>query len=249
MIGAVTPDDLIGAVRASTERFLASVHALGDDELREPAALPGWTRAHVVSHVAANARAYTRLLTWAATGVPAEQYPSREFREREIEIGAQASPERLVADLDVSVGDLDVLAASLAPARWRTDVRAGTWWHPAWHTLVRRWREVEVHHVDLAAGYTPEHWPADYLATELVDTLTAWRADGPAVGVVQTAGPDLAIRVGIGPDAAGRACDVLAWLAGRTPARLPAGVEGLPRPAWPLPMPGAVREPPAPTSS
>jgi maleylpyruvate isomerase len=30
-----------------------------------------------------------------------------------------------------------------------------------------RWREVEVHHVDLGTGYSPEDWPEEYLRREL----------------------------------------------------------------------------------
>jgi maleylpyruvate isomerase len=35
-----------------------------------PSALPGWSRAHVLTHVARNADAMINLLTWARTGRP-----------------------------------------------------------------------------------------------------------------------------------------------------------------------------------
>src|SRR2546421_126788 len=34
-----------------------------------------------------------------------------------------------------------------------------------------RWREVELHHVDLGLGYEPEHWPDEYVRRELEATL------------------------------------------------------------------------------
>ena len=36
--------------------------------------------------------------------------------------------------------------------------------------LGARWREVEIHHVDLAAGYGPQDWPAAFVAHELPPT-------------------------------------------------------------------------------
>lgn len=231
------PGDLLTAVRASTARFVASAEALADDELRDRSALPGWTRAHVVAHVAANARAYERLLTWARTGIPVDQYPTQDFRDREIEQGAHAPRDTLLLDLRTSVDRFDALAIALTPEQWRAEVRAsGDWWHPAWYTMVRRWREVEVHHVDLRAGYGPEEWPAEYLAAELVETLVGWRAEHPPVGVVRTTDPSVTVRVGVGPDITGPACDVLAWLAGRSGAGAVVVPEGVPHPSWPPAM-------------
>ena len=43
---------------------------MGDDAFAAPSALPGWSRAHVLTHVARNADAMINLLTWARTGVP-----------------------------------------------------------------------------------------------------------------------------------------------------------------------------------
>ena len=54
---------------AGTEFLLRAVGALPDDALALPSRLPGWTRAHVVAHVARNAEALGRLARWAATGV------------------------------------------------------------------------------------------------------------------------------------------------------------------------------------
>ena len=42
-------------LRLGTTRLLAAVDGLTDDLLRAPSGLPGWTRAHVVGHLARNA--------------------------------------------------------------------------------------------------------------------------------------------------------------------------------------------------
>ena len=49
---------------------------MGDDAFAAPSGLPGWTRAHVLTHVARNADAMINLLTWARTGVPTPAYAS-----------------------------------------------------------------------------------------------------------------------------------------------------------------------------
>jgi len=52
-------------MRTGTEHVFALVAKLSDAELAEPSALPEWSRAHVVAHLARNAEALIRLVTWA----------------------------------------------------------------------------------------------------------------------------------------------------------------------------------------
>ena len=42
-----------------------------------------------------------------------------------------------------------------------------------------RWREVEVHRVDLGLGYEPEDWPAEYVRLELREMEMRWNARRP----------------------------------------------------------------------
>ena len=51
-------------MREGTARLLAVVDKLGDEDLREPSTLPGWSRTHVIGHLARNAEALVRLGTW-----------------------------------------------------------------------------------------------------------------------------------------------------------------------------------------
>ena len=74
------------------------VERLGDDDLAAPSALPDWSRAHVVAHLARNADALLNLLTWARTGVETPMYPSREVRDADIEATAARPPAELHAD-------------------------------------------------------------------------------------------------------------------------------------------------------
>ena len=60
---------------------MRTVAALTDSQARAPSLLPGWTRGHVVTHLARNADALRNLLTWARTGIPTPMYPSRQARD------------------------------------------------------------------------------------------------------------------------------------------------------------------------
>jgi len=81
---------------------------------------------------------------------------------------------------------------------------------------------VEIHHVDLAAGYVPADWPDDFLTEALprVAESFAGRDDVPPC-VLWAEGVKDSFR--IGPDQAGpprvvirgQPADLLAWLLGR----------------------------------
>ncbi len=80
-------------IEAATSRLLATAKTLSDADVRAPSGLPGWSRGHVLSHIARNADSLVNRLTTAATGVDIPQYPSPEARDAGIEAGA-APPDR-----------------------------------------------------------------------------------------------------------------------------------------------------------
>ena len=65
----------------SADRFLGAVRALADDVVVRACALPGWTRAHLLTHVAQAADSRTGMLRAAQAGLAGEQYPSEQARE------------------------------------------------------------------------------------------------------------------------------------------------------------------------
>jgi maleylpyruvate isomerase len=79
---------------AATGRLLATATALGDAQAREPSLLPGWTRGHVLSHIARNADGMVNLLNWARTGTETPMYASAESAPHGYRIGpaGTASP-------------------------------------------------------------------------------------------------------------------------------------------------------------
>ena len=82
----------IGRIEDATDRLLASASALSDEQIGEPSLLPGWSRGHVLTHIARNADGLGNLLTWAQTGVETPQYASLGDRAAQIEAGAAGPP-------------------------------------------------------------------------------------------------------------------------------------------------------------
>jgi maleylpyruvate isomerase len=51
-----------------TGLFVTHVALLDDESMSAPSRLPGWTRKHLVAHIAANSDALGNLVHWARTG-------------------------------------------------------------------------------------------------------------------------------------------------------------------------------------
>jgi maleylpyruvate isomerase len=233
---AAAAADLGQAVASATQRLHDTAAALSDDQVRAPSLLPGWSRGHVLTHIARNADGLRNLLIWAHTGVVTPQYAGPDAREQEIEAGAGRPARELLADLDASAAALAAQGASLRAADWAVQVQARRRDpHPAWFTLWRRLTEVAVHHVDLGAGYGPDDWPEAFAAAGLARVATDFA--GPDTPPVLLRSSDSGRALAIGPPGAaphaevfGPARTLLAWLIGRG-----TGAGLITEPAGPLP--------------
>lgn len=170
--------DLLDA-RRGTAFFARKINELSDAELDGASLLPGWTRRHVVAHIGYNARAITRLVEWAATGVETPMYTSTAVRDHEIDFGATLSPIALRNLFDHSAVHLSVEWRDLPEDAWQHQVRTIQGRQvPASETVWMRSREVWVHAVDLDNGATFEQIPANVLERLLKDITTAWNKRG-----------------------------------------------------------------------
>jgi maleylpyruvate isomerase len=213
----------LGQIADATERLLAAADALTDAQVREPSLLPGWSRGHVLTHIARNADGLGKLLRWARTGTEIPMYASAEARTADIEAGAGRPAGELGRDVRDSAAAFAAQAATMPGEAWTARVRAlnGPAF-PALGVLDRRLSEVEIHHVDLAARYLPGDWPAEYVAEALprVAGSFAGRDDAPRC-LVWADGAPHGYRIGPGdtgtPPVAihGQPADLLAWLLGR----------------------------------
>ena len=213
-------------VAAGTDRFVRTVADLGPDGLSRPSLLPGWTRAHVVAHVARNADALARLASWARTGTETPMYASPEQREQEIEATAGLPVDLLHADLLASAATLEDAFASMDADAWAARVRSRQGREIRASVLPwMRVRELWLHAVDLDAALTVAPMPPDLVEELLRDVVgTVARNEGcPPVVLEVLDRPDVRptqLRLGPAdrPDAvtvAADATDLLTWVSGR----------------------------------
>jgi maleylpyruvate isomerase len=162
----------------ATQRLLGTARVITEPDLRQPSLLPGWTRAHVLAHLARNADAMRTLLVGARTGQDRPAYPSSEARDADIERGAAQEAKDLAADVADSAMALRTIARQLPDQAWACSVRVpGSARFPAVQLLTRRLVEVELHHCDLAAGYNPADWPDSFASLELEEPMRTQRQD------------------------------------------------------------------------
>ena len=89
----------------SAARFLGTAQALTDDDVYQASAPPGWTRAHVLTHLAQAADSRTGLLWAVRAGRVGRQYPSEQARADAIDAGARRPAAVIRADLHRAVQD------------------------------------------------------------------------------------------------------------------------------------------------
>jgi maleylpyruvate isomerase len=202
----VTADPLVlvAELDRATSRLLTTAQSLGP--LSEPSLCTGWTRGHVLTHVARNADGHLNLLTWARTGVETPMYPSPEAREAGITAGADRPLAEQIADLTDSSARLMAAIEDMPATAWTTQIRFRSGPALAARIVWNRLCEVEIHHVDLAADYSPADWPPSFSARLLHETP-------PPAGV---SGPDHAVAAWLigrsdGADLAGPLPPVPAW--------------------------------------
>ncbi|MGC5017976.1 maleylpyruvate isomerase family mycothiol-dependent enzyme [Micromonospora sp. DT47] len=218
----MTTDPLLltGEVDDATARLVRTAGGFDAAELAAASLLPGWTRGHVLTHLARNADGFVNLLTAARTGEQVPMYASAAARSADIEAGASRP---LAAHLDDlrRAADRFVEAVAAMPAEaWTATVETPRGSRVAAELVWGRLREVEVHHVDLAAGHRPEDWPEAFghrLLHEVAADL-AGRTDVPAM-VLRFDGTRHELVIGDpegAPRVTGPAAELAAWLIGRS---------------------------------
>jgi maleylpyruvate isomerase len=138
-----------------TDLLLTTAAALDDQSIRVASLCQGWTRAHVLSHLARNADALGNLVRWAVTGTPVAMYESARSRDAEIAAGSSRGAREIFTDLEQSASRFASAAPNLAgpPEHVEVEMRQGRKVLGAQLPTLRL-LEVVIHHVDLSAGYT-----------------------------------------------------------------------------------------------
>jgi maleylpyruvate isomerase len=227
----VPPDDLpqqLADLGASTDRFLAALDAarLTDASIAQPSLLPGWTRGHVLSHLARNADALAGTVDGARRGEPVPMYPGGQAaRDADIAAGAGRPAADLLADIAASADRLEHSFAATTGSSWEVAALTRTGPVPAWRTVGMRWREVEIHWVDLDVGYGPAAWPDRFATAQLPGLVRPDRLEprlpaGVGVDILDT-GSGRRWSAGAGPRrvaVAGPTWALVCWLVGRPAA-------------------------------
>lgn len=160
---------------AAYDPLIANLRRFEDEDLRRPTLLPGWSRGHLATHIARNADSHVRLLDAALAGETVEQYAGGwEGRAAQINQGATRSAPDLVADVQSSSHALFDYWGSAPDHLWSETVHTSSGSRPAWRLVWSRWRELDIHHVDLDADYAPSDWSdafVDTLLGEVAETL------------------------------------------------------------------------------
>src|SRR4051794_7646615 len=94
------PHDVLAQLAESEARMRAIITPLAEVVLTTPSSLPGWTLAHLHTHIARNADSHVRRIEAAHRGEVVDQYEGGPAgREREIEEGARRDAQTIADDV------------------------------------------------------------------------------------------------------------------------------------------------------
>ncbi|MER7953294.1 maleylpyruvate isomerase family mycothiol-dependent enzyme [Streptomyces sp. NPDC096030] len=205
----------LDSVREATERLLSAAAALDNAAVAEASRLPGWTRGHVLAHIARNADALVNVLQ----GRP--MYADAGTRDADIERDATRPLDAQLADVRETGERFQAVGAE--PTDWQrtVELRNGVTDQAA-RVPFRRWVEVALHHVDLGIGYELEDLPEEFVLREIDFLADRWsgRPDVPPVtlrlGYEENSpswhtGGDKGDPIVLG----GTRAELLGWLSGR----------------------------------
>lgn len=222
---APAPDVLLAAIHKAAADVTADAGKLRDEDIKAPSALAGWSKGHVLAHIAGISNAMARQLEYAARGDTIELYDGgMDGRNRAIEMAAghDAATQRsdLPAALDRVLHAFDALPGVKDSAANRTG-----WWAPIAYRGgvvldggLALWRELVIHNSDLGTGRGPETWSREF-CNHLFDFLSARVPDTMRL-VLQPLGLQ-PVTIGSGEKSivvSGMVTDIAAWLAGREPS-------------------------------
>ncbi|MCF8544250.1 MAG: maleylpyruvate isomerase family mycothiol-dependent enzyme [Ilumatobacteraceae bacterium] len=200
---------------ASHQRLLQALDGITDKQCRQPSLLTGWSRGHVLSHLANNAYSHLRMFEAASRGEETEQYEGgKPTRDAQIEAWSSLSAHELVGHVRASIYALEGAWASATPTTWTgfgIKSHAGGARVAITDLMLMRWCETEVHSSDLNLDYSFESWDSTFVRFELDRQLMIWNSR-KSMGL--TVLPEAAAK--LSPN------HRLAWLLGRI------AVDGLP---------------------
>lgn len=217
----------------ATQALLGDTITFSDTSWHEPSLLPGWSRAHVATHLARNADAMTEVWGRVFTSPPMPPRATRAERRAAIEQGARRNGLDLQIDLDTSAGRLSAACDAIEDSGTQLPVALNERLVvPAPIAALARLSEVVLHHVDMgvapSADTGVDHESSSTFPTMDAETarwLAAWelfRGQGdnrlPAMRVLTHSGLEATVGpLGAAPEleVSGSDADLVRWLSGR----------------------------------
>jgi maleylpyruvate isomerase len=179
---------------ANAEALVAKyVSELSNEDVAADSLLPDWSRGHVLSHLANNARGLSNLIEWALTGVQKDMYASVEQRAIDIENDAKRSGKEIIADFleqsKVFAANLDRLIAG----------------------------PLLVHLVDLGLGYKANDWTLAWSIKTLKSVSAGKRKESVKFRLLIAGDHTWTMDQNGMTDIFGTPQSLAAWLMGREP--------------------------------
>lgn len=214
-LGGMTPVEQIRRWKLdANQRLLGDTIEITDQQWHQPSLLPGWTRAHVATHLARNADRLRELTIAALTGAAADQQ-SGDDRFTDLERGAERSGLELQIDLDTTAGRLGQVWDDVSD--WHRPIHFEGRVQPLAVLPLARLHEVSIHHIDLDCGFRPYQ-----VEPEAAGWLLSWvfhRLQGSWSGPGITLSSDSGQTGQLGEDpvqpVSGSDAELWAWLSGR----------------------------------
>ncbi|MHB1472659.1 MAG: maleylpyruvate isomerase family mycothiol-dependent enzyme [Dermatophilaceae bacterium] len=207
--------DNLALLAHETSLLMRTAAGLDDETVRVASLSEGWTRAHVLSHIARNADALGNLVSWAITGTPRAMYDSPEARDADIVAGSTRGAQEIFTDLEDSAARFAAAITGLAgaPEQAEVEMRGGrTVLGGQLPTL--RLIEVVFHHVDLDAGYTFADADPGFVKRAVTNAIERIMASGQAPSITLRSDEGDAWSIGDGAqDVTGSSAALLLWLA------------------------------------
>ncbi len=163
-------DDAVAGCALSHQRLLGwldELDVLDGVDVALPSLLPGWTVGHVLTHLARNADGSRRMLEAAAVGEERPMYPSSDHRTAGIDAGASRPFAAQLRDIRTSIWALESCWAGLDAPGWSGFGLHVTGRIPVATIPLRRWREIEIHWIDLGLSHTWRDMSGELVAADL----------------------------------------------------------------------------------
>jgi maleylpyruvate isomerase len=226
--------DNLALLDHETSLLLRTATGLDDQSIREASLCEGWTRAHVLSHLARNADGLGNLVSWAVTGTAVAMYESPQARDADIEAGSARRAHEILTDLTEAAERFASVAPGLAGAPEHVQVEMRTGRRVLGGQLpTLRLLEVVFHHVDLKAGYTFADADPGFVRRAIDNAVVRMNSSGqqPSVLLSSDSGDTWSLGEGA-QEVTGTNAALLFWLARGDGARVFSKEELPALPAW-----------------